>query len=124
MPWTYSQSAGRISRESDPAAYPLCYSGCGPGKNNPQLQGAHNVGPIPQGQYTIGEPVLKTATHGPYVLPLTPSPNNVMWGRSGFLMHSDSQSHPGEASQGCVVCAQSLRREIWESGDHQLVVVP
>lgn len=120
--WMYSQSAGRIWREGDPAVYPLCYSGKNGGKNNPALQSMHNVGPIPQGVYGIGPP-QDTKTHGPYVLPLIPKKGNVMWGRSGFLMHSDSVSHPGQASEGCIVCARSTRVEIWESGDHQLTVV-
>lgn len=121
--WTYSQSRGRITRDNDPASYPLCYSGKGDGKNNPQFQGVVDVGPIPQGRYTIGEPILKTPLHGPYVLPLTPATSNIMFGRAGFLMHSDSIVHPGEASEGCIVCPYSLRIEIWQSGDHDLTVV-
>lgn len=120
--WVYSQSSGRIFREGGAAVYPLGYSGFGAGKNNPLFQKIRDVGPIPQGEYTIVGPPEDTKTHGPYVLKLIPKREDLMWGRSGFLMHSDSIHHPGEASRGCIVNARSTRVEIWESKDHDLRV--
>jgi Tlde1 domain len=100
------------------------YSGSGPGKNNPDMQGVRNVGPIPQGAYTISEPFdLDGGPHGPYVLKLTPDPANVMFGRSGFLIHGDSKENPGSSSEGCIVAPRSIREAIAKSGDTRLLVI-
>src|ERR1035438_3981863 len=92
--------------------------------NNPGFQFVHNVGPIPVGIYTINPP-QDTVTHGPFVLPLTPSPANLMWGRSGFLCHGDSVILPGKraASDGCIILPRNVRQQIWDSGDLDLQVV-
>ena len=99
------------------------YSGAEPnGKNNPLAQSLTDVGPIPQGTYTVEEPV-DTIEHGPYALALTPDPANEMFGRAGFLMHGDSFTHPGNASEGCIILPLFARNRVWESGDHVLEVV-
>jgi hypothetical protein len=99
------------------------YSGKPPyGKNNPAAEDQHNIGPIPVGKYLVGSPV-DTITHGPYVLPLTPDPGNVMYGRSGFLVHGDSVVHEGFASEGCIVLDRAAREKIWKSGDHVITVI-
>ena len=121
MAWTYRQSTGElISYDGRTAG--TGYSGAGAGKNNPTFENVRNVGPIPKGDYSIAAPV-DTVTHGPYVLALRPAPANQMYGRSGFLMHSDSVVHPGAASEGCIVIAHSVREQCWNSGDHTLEVV-
>jgi hypothetical protein len=98
------------------------YSGNGVGKNNPNWQKIKDEGPIPQGTYTIGDPVEGT-DHGPYALPLIPDPSNEMYGRSGFLIHGDEIDHPGCASRGCIILPRFARERIIESGDHGLQVV-
>jgi len=65
---------------------------------------------------------VDTVTHGPYVLPLTPSLNNQMFGRSGFLIHGDSVVNPGTASEGCIILPRAVRQQIWGAGDHVLQV--
>ena len=123
MSWIYQQSTGRTRRDPDDGmAYPLSYAGCGVGKNVCDMQNVHDVGPLPQGWYTIQEPV-DTKTHGPYVLWLTPDKENEMFGRSGFGWHSDSIVHPGMASEGCIISPRSLRTTVWGSGDNRLQVV-
>lgn len=92
------------------------------GKNAPQYQNVPDVGPIPQGLYTIGFPV-DTVTHGPYVLPLYPSSTNVMFNRSGFLIHGDSVVHLGAASEGCIILSRDVRELIGVSRDKMLQVV-
>ena len=62
-------------------------------------------------------------THGPYVLPLTPDPENLMYGRDGFLIHGDSITNPGSASEGCIILPRSARTMIAASGDNRLEVV-
>lgn len=118
--WTWRQ----IGTLSDKTGVQICtgYSGAGDGKNNPDAQGRHNVGPIPRGFYVIEAPV-DTVTHGPYVLRLTPKADNEMFDRAGFLIHGDSVIHPGTASQGCIIIDRVHREQVWNSNDHLLEVV-
>jgi hypothetical protein len=118
MPWTYSQSTGQFSRNGVVATG---YSGAPTARNNPDMQGVHNVGPIPQGRYTIGVP-HNTATHGPHVMSLTPNAGTNTFGRAGFLIHGDSVRAPGTASQGCIIMDAATRQKISASGDVDLIV--
>lgn len=121
--WTYVQSDGRMfDRRGTLLA--VGYSGKGAGKNNVDLQFQHNVGPIPEGIYAI-EPPVDTTAHGPFVLWLDPDPGNDMGipPRSGFGIHGDSYTHPGDASDGCIILPRFARERIWESGDTKLQVI-
>jgi len=119
--WTYIQETGELQQDGRPVA--TGYSGAGAGKNNPDLQDVHDVGPIPKGEWTICGPPISTGEHGPYVLRLHPAQETETFGRSGFLMHGDSKAAPGTASQGCVILPRSVREEVWKSGDRDLKVV-
>lgn len=119
MTWWYEQANGTLSQNGTIVA--SGYSGHGDGKNNPALQNVPDVGPIPVGSYSIGEP-CDTQTHGPYVLRLTPDAKNDMCGRAGFLIHGDSKEHPGTASHGCIILPRAVREQIWASGDRILEV--
>lgn len=120
MPWTFVQSSGELLRDGDLVG--VGYSGHGEGKNDPAMQSIPNVGPLPCGQYRIGIP-YNSESHGPYVLSLTASPENRMFGRAGFLIHGDSILRPGEASHGCIILLRSVREAIHLSGDTALEVV-
>jgi len=117
--WTYDQPTGQLFH--DGKIIGTGYSGHDDGKNNPASVAVHNVGPIPCGFYTIGEP-HDTAKRGPFVLPLEPDAKNEMFGRLGFLIHGDSIKAPGTASEGCIVMARAIREEIWSSNDRRLEV--
>jgi hypothetical protein len=119
--WTYAQKTGELQQDGEHLA--TGYSGAAEGKNNPEMQSVPNVGPIPQGSWTITGPPANTAEHGPYVLRLTPGEETDTFGRSGFLMHGDSKNAPGTASHGCVIVARPVREQVWESGDRDLEVV-
>jgi hypothetical protein len=119
--WTYAQLSGQLF-DNGGGLTGVGYSGSPTGKNNPAMQNVADVGPIPQGQYTIGAP-HDTPQHGPYVLSLTPAAQNQMFGRDGFLMHGDSVAHPGTASEGCIIMQLAIRQKVWNSGDHELKVV-
>lgn len=118
--WTYAQRTGELYHIG------VCggkgYSGAGSCKNEPDAQDQHNKGPIPRGDYHIG-PAVDTLTHGPHVLPLTPDPGNVMFGRTAFLIHGDSVVHPGAASEGCIIMDREVRNMIAASDDKHLQVV-
>jgi hypothetical protein len=121
LAWTYAQKSGELQQDGKHVANG--YSGAGAGKNNPAMEQVHNVGPIPQGEWTITGPPINTAEHGPYVLKLEPSETTPTFGRSGFLMHGDSKQSPGCASQGCVIMPRAVREQVWKSGDTELQVV-
>ena len=121
MSWTYEIVSGRLYSDLGDLIG-VGYSGKGDHKNDPNAQSLKNEGPIPVGTYTIGPP-QDTVTHGPYVLPLTPDSGNLMWSRSGFLIHGDSVTAPGTASEGCIIQARNVREEVWASGDRELSVV-
>jgi len=119
MSWVYSQTTGNLDWYKKYIG--KGYSGTGPGRNNPLMQSARNIGPIPQGRYDIGPP-HDTPTHGPYVMNLTPLPETMIFHRSGFLIHGDNRRH--DASHGCIILAPQLRHQVWHSGDRRIRVVP
>ena len=65
--WTYIQTSGVLSHNGQQDG--SGYSGHGDGINNPAMQSVSNVGPIPQGQWTIGEGVNDPKL-GPVAMPL------------------------------------------------------
>lgn len=119
--WTYAQKTGELQQDGKHVA--KGYSGAGAGKNNPAMQQVPNVGPIPQGDWTIAGPPVDTQDHGPYVLHLQPAPQTETFGRSAFLMHGESIESPGCASHGCVIMPRPVREQVWNSGDRDLKVV-
>ena len=118
----YSQSAGTFVC-TNPAgqAYASCtgYAGNGLGLNNPAAQNQQNVGPIPQGRYTVGG---TTNRRGAGTRPLTPDPANNMFGRAGFLLHGDNAARNFSASQGCIIIPPQCRGAV--PPGETLIVVP
>jgi hypothetical protein len=122
MPWQYQQSTGDMT---DPDGDPVAtgYAGNGDGLNNPALQFTPNVGPLPQGSYTIGPPHQPVDHMGPLALPLWPDPATVMQGRFGFFIHGDTPAMDHTASDGCIVLEHDARAQIDASPDKALIVV-
>ncbi len=148
--WIYSQGTGDLfydfeNPKSNPAPFggynpgnlPLFYfgnghAGTGEGWNNPGNQnvgssiGADiydpaNAGPLPQGLYTIGRLQTNITSRGvrlPNSMWLYPNPGNAMFGRGGFLIHG------GNYSTGCIILPLDVRKEIGNSWDNCLEVVP
>ena len=116
--FSYNQKTGEI-RDSFGKLIGVGYSGKNEGKNNPDMQDIHKVGPIPCGYYTI-DSERDTVHHGPYALPLIPDEANEMFGRSEFLIHGDSIEHPGMASEGCIIAAKAIRVLMNTIQDHRL----
>jgi hypothetical protein len=56
-------------------------------------------------------------------MPLDPDPNNNMYGRDGFMIHGDSISNPGAASEGCIIMPHFARIAIANSTDKSLQVI-
>lgn len=122
MAWVYEQLTGNLLQNGTDLIA-KGYSGKGDGVNNPDMQNVANVGPIPVGWYTVGEPY--NSDHGPYTLRLTSDLTNEMYGRSGFLMHGDRVDSVGKrlASEGCIIMPRSVREMVWNSSNHFLQVV-
>lgn len=122
MAWTYSQSTGELKHDGV-VVNRHGYSGAGSGKNNPAMQSVANVGPIPQGTYTIGA-ARANMSRGRWTMPLLPNSGTNTFGRTGLLIHADSIHHPGEASTGCIILPPPVRHNIATSTDRKLEVVP
>ena len=99
-----------------------CYSGKGPGLNDPASQCQPNVGPIPAGWYGIGNRYSGGRTDLRNPLPLAPDPNNNMCNRSGFLIHGDNSRGDNSASEGCIICSPGLGQRIKDGGGGNLFV--
>ncbi len=120
MAWSYDQASGRLTRDGEVIG--TGYAGKGASKNVPEDQDKPFLGPLPRGTYRIG-PVRADGGHmGPFVLPLTPDPDNVMFGRDAFFIHGDSVANPGTASDGCIILGPRFRHMIADSGDTTLIV--
>ena len=131
LDWIYSQSTGNFyyqppaSQGGGPPA-PVAsggYSGNGAGYNNTSMQNIPNVGPIPQGGWTIGTP-YNSPKVGPFAIPLTPNPGTNDYGRTDFRIHGDNLCMCGSASEGCIIFGRNVRKQIINSGDPNFIVVP
>ena len=122
LEWEYSQSTGQLSHNGVPVG-PAGYSGNGAGLNNPAMQGTPDVGPIPQGTYTIG-PQYNNPHTGPGTMNLDPAPGTNTLGRTLLRMHGDNPFGNHSASHGCVIENRTNRNLVAHSGDNTLVVTP
>jgi L,D-peptidoglycan transpeptidase YkuD (ErfK/YbiS/YcfS/YnhG family) len=122
VPWTYSQSTGQLRHNG--VLVGTGYSGSGTntaaGRNNPTMQNVPGQGPIPAGQYQIGN-AYHHPQKGPTAMSLAPVGHNAL-GRTGFMIHANNAQN--NASQGCIVLGPALRQQIANSGDTQLTVQP
>jgi type VI secretion system (T6SS) effector TldE1-like protein len=120
--WTYVVITGTLNHLEVQVG--RGYSGHGEGINNPTLGWESNVGPIPAGQWTVGEAVDHPRL-GPVAMPLTPNIGTAMLGRGGFWIHGDSVEFADleEASHGCIIFARSIRESISSDPDRDLTVI-
>ena len=126
MNWKYEQATGKLTNPENLHAA-TGYSGGDAGQrpdgvNNPAMQSIRNVGPIPKGTYTFGEPVHHSHL-GPFAIPLVPDPANEMYGRDSFYCHGDNFAMDDSASDGCIIMPRSVRNEMWASECHVLEVI-
>lgn len=121
MTWVFVQRTGALYHDDRIAC--IGYSGHAEGRNCPEMQSVHCVGPIPAGVWEFRGPPTDSQTHGPYVLRLVPHDGTETFERTGFLLHGDSLRRPGTASLGCIIVPRKVREQVWESGDRALLVV-
>jgi hypothetical protein len=120
MPWKYSQSTGTLLAP-DGELEGVGYSGNTYGLNSPSMQDVPDVGPCPQGEYTMG-PWFTDSQKGPIVTHLIPNPLNAMYGRSGFMIHGDNPAANHTASDGCIILAHAIRLAMSTSADQSITV--
>lgn len=130
----YLQSSGKLLRKVA-ADYPVqCgsgYSGHGAGVNNSAMEMDPDVGPLPRGFYVMEEIKDANGNACDYegkkapVIRLVPDGANEMFGRSGFLIHGDMVSAPGQeqASKGCMIMPLAVRQAVAASTDKILQVI-
>ncbi len=120
--WQYTVATGVMR---DPTGRILTdggYSGNGADINNPTAEGEEGHGPIPAGGYTMGPWFDDTGGKGPIVTRLIPDPENVMDGRSGFMIHGDNIQMNHTASDGCIILPHFARQVMSQSPDQRLEV--
>ncbi|MFO1434846.1 MAG: RHS repeat-associated core domain-containing protein [Gammaproteobacteria bacterium] len=121
---TYVQSTGRlycVDDETGKSVYERCYSGSESrgGKNDPDKESERRTGPIPRGGWDIGG---YDNSKGPRTIDLSPRSGTETYGRDLFRIHGDSRRHPGNASEGCIIC-DLLTREKLTNGSGGTVTV-
>ncbi len=121
MSWKDSQCSGQLCSPAG-SAVGSGYSGRGAGLNNPAQQAVADVGPIPQGEWSIGAFFDDPHGKGPIVAHLTPVSLTQTFGRSGFMIHGDNEMLNHSASEGCVVLPRALRQMIMSSADRALLI--
>lgn len=121
MSWKWDQSAGELTR--DGALISRGYSGNGRGLNNPAMQAATGVGPIPRGMWRMIAMTPTGASTGPYTIVLEAEPGTNTCGRSAFRVHGDNAKLDHSASHGCIILPRAIRERMWTSGDPLIEVV-
>ena len=130
MSWKFRVTEGLLLDPSGNVVWKSAYAGGNEGKNpegvnNIAMQDQHNIGPLPQGKYTMTQLVLQHPRLGPYVILLTPDAANEMFGRGDFRVHGD-RTDPTlvhAASEGCIIVPRFIREKMWTSDDHVIEVV-
>lgn len=114
----YAQKTGKLTLDGKEIG--KGYSGKGEGLNNPDKDKEKNVGPIPAGVYKVGKP--REYKGMPNCFDLTPDGHDAH-GRTEFLIHGDNKKMDNSASEGCIILAPELRKQIAETGVTKLKVV-
>lgn len=120
MPWTYEQNTGRLLTPTG-RLLAIGYSGLANGKNNPDLELIHNLGPIPRGTWII-QPADVHPKHGPVSMHLSPAEHVPISRCHGFMCHGDYPDHKQDASHGCIVLPRYARERLSLSADRVLLV--
>ena len=108
--WTYKQSTGELFREEKSVG--KGYSGHDNGLNNPDMENVREVGPIPRGEWSIGDE-FKHEKLGPVAMRLTPVGHKAH-GRDSFVIHGDIDKGDKSASNGCIVLSKGFARAYFQ----------
>jgi hypothetical protein len=120
--WVFAQSTGRMWHVTNAgkAMLEAGYAGRGRGENNPDMQFAEDIGPLPGGRYRMQEP--ETWHNMSLCFHLEPQPGTELGGRRDFLIHAGMRDGSHTASHGCIVLSFDARSKIAASDCRDLVV--
>ena len=124
MPFTYKIGTGEMFHNDNRIG--IGYSGHGDDVNQPAFENVPQMGPLPEGWYTIGPMEPLHGKLGKDVLPLMPDADDEMYGRSAFYIHGDNEDANFSASEGCIVLPHGVRSTIAalvSTGDNRLQVI-
>jgi len=121
---TYSQGSRQFQSEDTGSGYVLQrdigYSGHGEGLNNRFLQYQPDVGPLPQGEWSVGAGYRSSLGNPTFVLEHQSSMVNQM--RTLIRIHGDNRQANFTASTGCLILSQSARVTLQRYGPGSLTV--
>lgn len=120
---TFQQSTGEI-RDAEGAFIAKGWAGNHQGKNNPAMQAEHNIGPLPQGLYSVGAWEEQHAHLGPWVAHLQQIEGET-FGRDAFYIHGAAvdPSRFGQESKGCIVIPRTGRMIVKAYAPDQIRVI-
>ena len=121
MAWTYVIRTGHLYYPDGRIAG-VGYSGHGAALNNPASIGLHAVGPLPVGNWIVGD-AYDHPHLGPCVMNLDAAEGTEDFGRSLFRIHGDNSRHNHTASDGCLIFGPTVRRAVADSEDADLECV-
>ena len=112
MKYTYTRYWGIFTAPGEaPGASKLVgygYSGHQDALNDIHKQNLQGVGPLPAGTYIITA-IRDDPERGKHTCELLPQTTNKMYGRSGFLIHGDTDAEAHNASDGCIIAPFLIR---------------
>ena len=129
LDWVYHQRTGlleHVDEHGNVRSVGTGYAGHGDGVNNPAMQNVPDSGPVPRGQYTIGQQQDNRTGSGHQLagsMRLNPATSNPMQGRAGFLIHGPHSNDQMDSSNGCPIFTREIRNQIGQgviNGDNQL----
>ena len=127
MPWIYSVTRKSFFRScpmpnGKPSNFPGYSGKRGQWRDNYEKEGVSNLGPIPRGDYRIGQAYEHTKL-GPVTMNLDPINHNAL-GRTVFRIHGNNKNI--DASTGCIILDKAFRDVIADAvknGDSLLTVI-
>jgi hypothetical protein len=135
MPWKFERAAGKIIAPQGHVTG-MAYAGHGAARNNPAKEGEHGAmtngkitagGPLPSGTYTMDRMFLVHVKLGAYCIHLRPDEAtrahiiSLKREPDSFWCHGNNAIN--DASEGCICSNRATREIMWQSQDHQLIVV-
>lgn len=120
--FVYSQSTGIMVKVVEGESTTISttgYSGAPGYVNQAAYESLGFKGPLPQGEYQI----TQVDNHrGDKTIDLSPSSDNVMFGRNNFLIHGDNGKNNFSASEWCIILDNAARTAIINSGITKVIV--
>ena len=115
--------AGGLMTDPDGREVAQGWAGNHEGKNNPAKQAVHDLGPLPQGLYKVGQ--WQDHPHLGHMVSHLEQIEGETYGRDGFFIHGASKDPEklGQESKGCIVIPYQARLKVKEFSPSFIQVV-